>query len=65
MPATLNVENISSITFSIKLREVLVSQNLSSMTADTVADVSNATTQNIGYQAGIETEEQVGVFGRA
>ena len=62
IPTTLNADNISRITFSIKLREILVAENLVEMSADTVADVSNATSQNTGYKTGIATELNTGAF---
>lgn len=65
IPCNLNVDNVSRVTFNIKLREVLVAENLVEMSADTVADVSNATTQNTGYATGISTELETGAFGRA
>ena len=56
IPCKLNVENISRVTFNLKLREVIVAEDLTNMSVDTVEDVSNATTQDIGYKTGSETE---------
>jgi len=53
IPVNLTVENISNITFTLKLREVLVAKDLTKMTAETVSNVSDSTTKKTGLKVGV------------
>lgn len=62
MPCNLNVDNINRVSFTLKLRQVIVAEDLEKMSADTVADKSNANTENIGYKTGTTTEIETSFF---
>lgn len=59
IPVTLNADNISRITFSIRLREVLFAQDLNKVETANVSDMSSVKT---GTATGVETELDTGVF---
>lgn len=58
IPCTLNVDNVSRVTFSIKLREVLVAQN--KVATATTEGIADSDTYNIGEKTG--TESNINIF---
>lgn len=52
IPCEMNIENISRVTFSLKLREVLVAENKSDMQAGTTENASDSSTQDTGLKTG-------------
>lgn len=58
LPCSLNSDNISRITFDMKLKEVLNMTKLANVTEN----VSDSDTVNTGTTAGVETDSRVGVF---
>lgn len=62
IPVSLNVENISNITFSLKLREVLVAEDLSVMSYDKVANINDASNKKLGLKTGAEAN-RLNLFG--
>lgn len=62
IPCTLNAQNVNRVTFTLKFKQVLVAQDVGGMTNNTVANPTDATTQNTGLKTGTPTEFQTGIF---
>ena len=62
IPVSLNVENISNITFTLKLREVLVAEDLSVMSYDKVASINDASNKKLGLKTGTDVN-RLNLFG--
>jgi hypothetical protein len=62
IPVSLTVENISNITFTLKLREVLVAEDLSVMSYDKVANINDASNKKLGLKTGTEVN-RLNLFG--
>ena len=52
IPCEMNVENISRVTFSLKLREVLIATKITDMEAGTTENASDSSTKDTGLKAG-------------
>lgn len=60
IPCELNVENVSRITFTLQLKEVLQAPDVSMFTAATVENVSDSNTVNTGLKTGITQDVEIG-----
>lgn len=54
IPCSLNVQNVSRITFTLKFRQVIIAQNKAGMTNKNVANPADSTTQSTGLKTGTE-----------
>lgn len=62
IPVSLTVENISNITFTLKLREVLVAEDLSVMSYDKVSNINDTSNKKLGLKTGTEVN-RLNLFG--
>ena len=62
IPCSLNVENIDRVTFTLKLREVLIAQDINNMNKNNVANASDSDTQNTGFKSGLNVESNFDVI---